>query len=263
MISSGLAHLSDTGLLRVVRAMTASPFAIKLCSLDFIPNPTNVPDSILSSAFVRSVNGPTRYPNTHLPMWCPRPRHRSNGTFPSDPTVSKLSIVVACPIIQAMVLDSGGICIWQLNSSSFLSVLTMPPTSPTALWANFHFHCDHQAQIFPRKLRILSFLHILLLRRPASQLVLHRCVWSPVSIQARPPTVPASQLHAGPLLPFFQRRVQRSFLFVDVSRPASVWHLRSDRQNQCTQADIGHRAPDASDVDVRDPSQPHNACTNP
>ena len=55
--------------------------------LNFIRKPTNIPGSILSSAFVRSVNGPTRYhtlsPNTHLPMWCPRPRHRSNGTFPS------------------------------------------------------------------------------------------------------------------------------------------------------------------------------------
>ena len=68
---------------------------------------TDEQDSILSSAFVRSVNGPTRYhtrsPNTHLPMWCPRPRHSSNGTFPSDPTVSRFSNVVACPIIQAMV----------------------------------------------------------------------------------------------------------------------------------------------------------------
>ena len=89
MISPGLAHLSDTGFLRIVRAVIASPLAIKMYSLDFIRKPTIMPDSILSSAFVRSVNGPARYhtcsPNTHLPMWCPRPRHRSNDTFPSDP----------------------------------------------------------------------------------------------------------------------------------------------------------------------------------
>ena len=138
-ISSRLVHLSGTGLLLIIRAVVASPFAIKMCSQDFIRKPTNIPGSILSSAFVRFVNGPTRYhtlsPNTHLPMWCPRPRHRSNGTFPSGRTVSRFSKVVACTIIQAMVFDSGGICIWQLNSSSFLSVLTMPPTSPTALSA--------------------------------------------------------------------------------------------------------------------------------
>ena len=114
-ISSGLVHLSGTGLLLIVRAVVASPFAIKMYSLDFIRKPTNIPSSILSSAFVRSVNGPTRYhtlsPNTHLPMWCPRHRHRSNGTFPSGPTVSRFSKVVACTIIQAMVFDSGGICI--------------------------------------------------------------------------------------------------------------------------------------------------------
>ena len=33
MISSGLAHLSDTGLLRIVRAVVASPFAIKMYAL--------------------------------------------------------------------------------------------------------------------------------------------------------------------------------------------------------------------------------------
>ena len=51
-------------------------------------------------------------------MWCPRPRHCSNGTFPSDPTVSKFSNVEVCPINQATIFDSGGICIWQLNASS-------------------------------------------------------------------------------------------------------------------------------------------------
>ena len=99
--------------------------------------PTNIAGSI--PFFARSVNGPTRHhtlsPNTHLPMWCPRTRHRSNGIFPYGPTVSRFSKVVACTIIKTMVFDSGGICIWQLNSSSFLSFLTMPPTSPTAFSA--------------------------------------------------------------------------------------------------------------------------------
>ena len=65
--------------------MVASLFAIKIYSLDCIRKPTKMPGSILSSDFVRSVNGPTRNhtlsPNTHLPMWCPRPHHRSNGAF--------------------------------------------------------------------------------------------------------------------------------------------------------------------------------------
>ena len=74
--------------------------------------------------------------------------------------------------------------------------------------------------MFPKWLRILPFLLFLLL-------VLHRCVWSPVSSPARPPTLPASRLHAGPLLLLFHRGVQRPFLFVDTSRPKSVWHLRS------------------------------------
>ena len=102
--------------------------------------------------------------------------------------------------------------------------------------------------MFPMWLQILPFLHLLLLRRPASQLVLHRCVWSPVSIPARPPTLPASQLLAGPQLPLTQRGVQRPFLLVDSSRPLSVWHLRSDTHNQCTQVYFNHRALDASDA---------------
>ena len=101
MISSGSAHLSDTCF--HCPSSCRSDIAIKVCSLDFIRKPTNMPDSILSSAFDRSVNGPNRYhtrsPHAHLPMWCRRLRHRSNGTFPSDPTVSRFSNVVACPII--------------------------------------------------------------------------------------------------------------------------------------------------------------------
>ena len=54
-----------------------------------------------SSAFARSVKRPTGYhtrsPNTHLQLWCPRPRHRSNSTLPSHPTVSRFSNVVAFP----------------------------------------------------------------------------------------------------------------------------------------------------------------------
>ena len=130
-------HLFDSSFLRTARAVIASPFTIKMYSLDFIRKPMYMPDSILSSAFIRSVNGSTRHHtcSPHLPMWRPRPRHCSKGTCPSDPTVSRFSNV-ACPIIEAMVFHYGGICIWQLNSSSFFSALTMPPTSPTALSAN-------------------------------------------------------------------------------------------------------------------------------
>ena len=63
-------------------------------SLDFIRKATNMPDSILSSAFVRSVSGPTRNHtrslNTDQPMLCPRLCHRSNGTFPSYPDSASL-----------------------------------------------------------------------------------------------------------------------------------------------------------------------------
>ena len=67
------------------------------------------------------------------------------------------------------------------------------------------------------------------------------------------PTLPASRLHACPLLHFCQRGAQRPLLFVDPSRPTSMWHLRSDSHSQCTQVEIDHRALDASDVDVQDP----------
>ena len=159
--------------------------------------PTNMQDSILSSTIVRSVHGPTRYhtrsPNTFL-MWCPQTRLRSNGTFSSGPAVSQFSIVVACPSIQATVFGSGGIYIWQLNSSSFLSVLTHATRQSQCSLGQSIFQRDRPAQRFPSWLRVLPFLHLLLLRRPASRLVLHRCVWSHVPSSARPPTLPASQL---------------------------------------------------------------------
>ena len=67
MISSRFSHQSDTDFLRIVRAVIASSFTIKIYSLDFIQKPTNLLDSI-----VRSVNRPTRYhtrsSNTHLPL---------------------------------------------------------------------------------------------------------------------------------------------------------------------------------------------------
>ena len=158
----------------VFRAVVASPVAIKIYSLDFIRKPTNMPDSILSSAFVRrpicqrTHSYHTRPPNTHLPMWCPRPRHRSNGTFPSDLTVSKFSIVVACP---------SGICIWQLNSSSFLSVLTMPPPVPL-LSRPTHFRRD-RAQMLPGSCHSCTSYR-------------YGDLWSPVSIPARPLTMQSS-----------------------------------------------------------------------
>ena len=161
MISSLLVHLSDTGSLRIDRTVIASPFAIKMYSLDCIKTPTNMPDSTLSSAFVRSVNGPTRYhtrsPNTHLPMWCPRRRHRANGTFPSHATVSRFINVAACPNTLAVVFDSSGICIWQLNSSSFLSVLTTSPTNSHCSLGQSISKVITWCRRFPRWLQILPF----------------------------------------------------------------------------------------------------------
>ena len=139
MISSRLVHFSDTGFLRIVRAVIASPFRNQNVFAGLHPETDEHarfhPVFGLRSICQRTHSIP-HSPNAHLPVWYPRPRHRSNGTFPSDPTVSRFSNVAACPNIQAMVFDFGGICIWQLNSSSFMSVLTMPPTSSTALSAN-------------------------------------------------------------------------------------------------------------------------------
>ena len=59
----------------------------------------------------------------------------------------------------------------------------------------------------------------------ASQQALHRCVWPSVTIPACPPTLRAAQPHAGLLLFSSQRGVQIPFLFVDPSRPTSVWHV--------------------------------------
>ena len=47
---------------------------------------------------------------------------------------------------------------------------------------------------------------------PHHKLVLHRCAKSPVSVPARPPTLPASQLHAGPQLPLCKEHSCSSIL---------------------------------------------------
>ena len=98
-ISSELSHLSHASLLLTVRAFAASLLVIKMYTLDLIRKPTNIPDSILSSASVRHVNGPTLYhtrcPNTRLPVRCPRPHRRSKSTIPSE----RFSNVVACLVV--------------------------------------------------------------------------------------------------------------------------------------------------------------------
>ena len=76
-ISSGFVDLSGTGVLLIVAVV--SPLAIKMCSLDFIQKQMNFSSSILSLLSFDLSTDP--FP------WCPRPRHRSNGTFPSGPTV--------------------------------------------------------------------------------------------------------------------------------------------------------------------------------
>ena len=126
-----------------------------------------------------------------------------------------------------------------------------------------HFQRDHLAQKFPRWLQILPSCISYCCGD------LHHSWFSIVAYghlrrsQHVPPTLPASQLRAGPQLPFSQRWVQRPFLLVDPSRPTWVWHLRSDTKNQSTQVDIDHRALDASNVDVQDPCQPHSVFTYP
>ena len=247
MISSGLAHLSGTGLLRTVHVVIASPLAIKMYSLVLSQKPTNMSESVLSSAFVRS-GYHTRSPNTHLPMWCPQPRHRSNGTFPSDPTVSSLSNLVPCPVLQAMVFDSGGTCVWQLNSNSFKSVLTMPP--PVSL---------RRKEVTDPA--FLAFLTAAATCTTAGSPSLRMVTCVEPSASTHSTSFLTACGSAAPLS--LHGRGQGPFLFVDPSRPTWVWHLRSDGHSQCIQVKIDHRALHASDVNVQDSSQPHNACTNP
>ena len=140
MTSSGLAHLSDTSVLRIVRAVVTSPFALKMYSLDFIGKPTNVRDSILSLGLRSICQRPHSIPHSF-------PEHASahvvSATSPSFER-SRFSNVAACPVIQAMVFDSGGVCIWQLNSSSFLSVLSNCHPPVQLLSRPIHFQRDHR-----------------------------------------------------------------------------------------------------------------------
>ena len=196
MMSSGLAHLSDTGLLQIVRA--GKPLAMKMYSLDFIKKPTNMPDSNLSSAFVRSVHGPNQYhtrsQNTHLPMSATSPPcERCVPVGPNRAQVQNRGGVPTYP--------SNGLRFqWYLHLAVELKFILECPEHAThqphcSSWP-IHFQRDRTAQMFPKWLRVQPFLHLLLLRRPASLLVLHRGVWSPVSSPARPLTLPASRLHA-------------------------------------------------------------------
>ena len=136
--------------------------------------------SILSSPFVWSVS---RCPNTTLPLWRPRSHHRSYGTVPSEPSVSLIQQrgVPYQPNI--------GLRLWWS-----LSVLNVPPTSPTALWASSFPAWSTVWRTGFQGLRTLPFLHLVLLQRPAALQVLFLCVWSPGAS--------VSQLHAGPLPPF-------------------------------------------------------------
>ena len=90
MISSGFAHLSDPGFLRIVRAVIASPFAI---IMDFIQKPTNfqIPSCLRPSCHLSTDPlDTTLLPRTHI---CPC-GVRDLATVRMVP-----SIVVACPMI--------------------------------------------------------------------------------------------------------------------------------------------------------------------
>ena len=170
MVSSGLAHLSDTGLLMIVRAVIASPFAIKMYSLDFILKPTIVPDSIRSSAFgLRSICQRTHsiphsipeYASAHVVSATSPPFERYHPVGPKSVQAQHRPGVPNYP--------SNGLRFqWCLHlvvensTCSFLSVLTMPPT--TLLSRPIHFQRDHPAQSFLKWLQFLPFLHLLLLR---------------------------------------------------------------------------------------------------
>ena len=120
-ISSGLVHLFGTGLLLIVRAVVASQSRCTHWTSSENRRKNQVPSCLLLSFHLSTDPlDTTLFLRTRIcPCGVRDPRHRSNGTFPSGPTVSRFSKVVACTIIQAMVFDSGGICVWQLNSSSF------------------------------------------------------------------------------------------------------------------------------------------------
>ena len=100
-----------------------------------------MPDSILSSAFVRSVNEPTRHHTRSPTRICPC-------------GVRDLATVRYLPIGPDRVQVQHRGRFWvvsafgELNSSSFSSVLTMPPTGPTALLV--HFQHYRPTQMLPK-----------------------------------------------------------------------------------------------------------------
>ena len=98
MTSSRLVHLHDTNLLN---CPSKCRFAIRNQNVLAGLHPETDeyagfhPVFGLRSICQQTLSIPHSSPNTHLHMWCPRPRHRSNGTFSSDPTFSRFSNV-AC-----------------------------------------------------------------------------------------------------------------------------------------------------------------------
>ena len=264
MISSKPAHLSDTGLLQIVRAVVAAPLAFKMYSLDFSQEPTNMPDSFLSSAFVRSVNGPTRY-------------HTRSPNASAHVVSADLTTIRTIPFHRTQPCPSSASwwpaqCLrfwWYLHLASELkSVLACPDH------ATHQSHCSLgqsiSSVIAPRRCFPSGYGSC-----PSGiscscgdpQLVLHRYVWSPASSLARPPTLPASRLHAGPLLPFSQWGggeveckdhipVRRSLATNIGVAPAWIATVNAHKLTLII-------VPWMLLMSTFKTSQPHNACTNP
>ena len=116
---------------------------------------------------------------------------RDLASVRTEPTVSRFSNVVACPIIHARVFQ------WYLHIAVDAKVILECLDHATHR-SNCSFgHCISSVITQRRRFQgsFGSFFHHLLLQQPASLLVLHHCVRSLVWSQARPPTLPASRRH--------------------------------------------------------------------
>ena len=155
-----------------------------------------------------------------------------------------------------MVFDSSGICIWQLNSSSFLSVLTMLP--PTIR------HCS-LGQSISKVITWCKLSKVVADPVPFSTSYcsgdLHH---SSFSVAAHGHLCRSQHVHpiqrsfttaCGSTAPFLNGQTKdRSSILPD---PNGCGISAQSTDDQCTLPDIDHRAMDAHDVDVRHSCQLH------
>ena len=210
---------------------------------------TVMPDSLLSAAFVQSVNGLTRYhtrsPNTHLPMWS------GTSPLPIGPTMSRFSILVACPIIQTTVFDAGVELKFILQGPYHATALGQsisPVITRRRGFQGGYSSCPSSTSYCGGDLHLSWF-----------------------SIAAHHHLCRSQHVH--PLCQLFTcMRVRSSLSLTGKCKDPFCLSILHDQHpcnisaempnDKCTEVDINHRALDA-DVDVQGPCQPHSGCNNP